>query len=80
MNNNLGHITQQHSLTTSKEKPVQHFVEDIDATEASSDADAKRLESLGYKQEFNREISLFVQAGFAFSCMGVLPNWQVIVH
>ncbi|CDH54998.1 hypothetical protein RO3G_06553 [Lichtheimia corymbifera JMRC:FSU:9682] len=61
-----------------KEKPVQHFVEDsIDTTATHSDDDARRLESLGYKQEFDREISLFVQAGFAFSCMGVLPNWLV---
>ncbi|KAI7848424.1 hypothetical protein BDC45DRAFT_406107, partial [Circinella umbellata] len=39
------------------------------------DRDAKRLEELGYKQEFTREISLFVQTGFAFSTMAVLPNW-----
>jgi amino acid transporter len=32
---------------------------------------------LGYKQEFKREVSLFVQAGFSFTCMGVLPNWMV---
>lgn len=56
---------------------MQHLIEDtsVDTTAAPSDDDAKRLESLGYKQEFDREISLFVQAGFAFSCMGVLPNW-----
>lgn len=39
------------------------------------DADAQRLQDLGYKQEFKREISLFVQAGFAFSTMAVLPSW-----
>ncbi|KAI8145228.1 hypothetical protein BJV82DRAFT_483774, partial [Fennellomyces sp. T-0311] len=41
------------------------------------DYDAKRLEELGYKQEFKREINLFVQAGFSFSTMAVLPNWLV---
>lgn len=35
------------------------------------------LEELGYKQEFTREVSLMVQAGFAFSTMAVLPNWLV---
>lgn len=41
------------------------------------DIDAQRLHDLGYKQEFKREISLFVQAGFAFSTMAVLPSWMV---
>ncbi|KAI8975565.1 hypothetical protein BDF20DRAFT_615166 [Mycotypha africana] len=41
------------------------------------DADAQRLQDLGYKQEFKREINLFVQAGFAFSTMAVLPSWMV---
>ncbi|KAI9314156.1 amino acid permease-domain-containing protein [Dichotomocladium elegans] len=41
------------------------------------DRDAQKLTELGYKQEFTREISLFVQAGFAFSTMAVLPNWLV---
>ncbi|KAG2222496.1 hypothetical protein INT45_012810 [Circinella minor] len=41
------------------------------------DHDEKRLEELGYKQEFKREINLFVQAGFAFSTMAVLPNWLI---
>lgn len=39
------------------------------------DYDAQRLHDLGYKQEFKREISLFVQAGFSFTTMAVLPNW-----
>lgn len=39
------------------------------------DADAQRLQDLGYKQEFKREISLFVQTGFSFSTMAVLPSW-----
>ncbi|ORY93803.1 amino acid/polyamine transporter I [Syncephalastrum racemosum] len=43
----------------------------------TTDYDAQRLQELGYKQEFNREISLFVQAGFSFSTMAVLPNWLV---
>ena len=50
--------------------------EKVSAT-TTVDYDAKRLEELGYKQEFDREISLFSQAGFAFSTMGVLPNWLV---
>ncbi|RCH87084.1 hypothetical protein CU098_007147 [Rhizopus stolonifer] len=41
------------------------------------DYDAQRLHDLGYKQEFKREISLFVQAGFSFTTMAVLPNWLV---
>jgi hypothetical protein len=40
------------------------------------DADAQRLQDLGYKQEFKREISLFVQTGFSFSTMAVLPSWM----
>ncbi|ORY96420.1 hypothetical protein BCR43DRAFT_440156, partial [Syncephalastrum racemosum] len=43
----------------------------------SLDYDAQRLQDLGYKQEFKREINLFVQAGFSFSTMAVLPNWLV---
>ncbi|CDS10375.1 hypothetical protein LRAMOSA03051 [Lichtheimia ramosa] len=41
------------------------------------DYDTRVLEELGYKQEFTREVSLMVQAGFAFSTMAVLPNWLV---
>ena len=38
---------------------------DIQHVESSNlDYDAQRLRDLGYKQEFKREISLFVQAGF----------------
>jgi hypothetical protein len=42
---------------------------------SSLDYDAQRLQELGYKQEFKREISLFVQAGFSFSTMAILPSW-----
>lgn len=50
----------------------------IEHVESSNlDYDAQRLRDLGYKQEFKREISLFVQAGFGFTTMGVLPNWMV---
>lgn len=45
------------------------------STEEPLDRDAKRLKDLGYKQEFSRDISLFTQAGFAFTTMAVLPNW-----
>ncbi|GAA5813672.1 hypothetical protein MFLAVUS_007158 [Mucor flavus] len=41
------------------------------------DYDSQRLHDLGYKQEFKREVSLFVQAGFSFTTMAVLPNWMV---
>ncbi|CAO3626288.1 unnamed protein product [Mucor hiemalis] len=51
---------------------------DIEHVESNNlDYDTQRLHDLGYKQEFKREISLFVQAGFAFTTMGVLPNWLV---
>ena len=40
------------------------------------DYDAQRLHDLGYKQEYKREVGLFMQAGFAFSAMAVLPNWM----
>ena len=43
----------------------------------AKDYDTRVLEELGYKQEFTREVSLMVQAGFAFSTMAVLPNWLV---
>lgn len=49
---------------------------DIQSVDPSDlDYDAQRLHDLGYKQEFKREISLFVQAGFSFTTMAVLPNW-----
>ncbi|KAI9008443.1 amino acid/polyamine transporter I [Phycomyces nitens] len=41
------------------------------------DYDAQRLQEFGYKQEFKREISMIVLAGFGFSTMAVLPNWLV---
>ncbi|KAI8061898.1 hypothetical protein BDF21DRAFT_478960 [Thamnidium elegans] len=51
---------------------------DVQHVESNNlDSDAQRLQDLGYKQEFKREISLFVQAGFGFSTMAVLPSWMV---
>ncbi|KAG2199308.1 hypothetical protein INT47_012942 [Mucor saturninus] len=51
---------------------------DIQHVESNNlDVDEQRLQDLGYKQEFKREISLFVQAGFGFSTMAVLPSWMV---
>ncbi|CAM0142046.1 unnamed protein product [Umbelopsis sp. WA50703] len=41
------------------------------------DYDAQRLHDLGYKQEFSRSLDMFVQFGFAFSTMAVLPSWSV---
>jgi amino acid transporter len=41
------------------------------------DVDAQKLLDLGYKQEFKRENSLFVQAAYAFTTIAVLPNWMV---
>lgn len=61
------------SHTSEKEATVTYTDEVQPGTAA--DYDTQRLEELGYKQEFDREISLFVQAGFAFSTMAVLPNW-----
>lgn len=50
---------------------------DIQHIESNNlDADAQRLQDLGYKQEFKREVSLFVQTGFSFSTMAVLPSWM----
>ncbi|KAL9545763.1 hypothetical protein MBANPS3_007000 [Mucor bainieri] len=58
----------------------QPSVEKVDISHVETnnlDADAQRLQDLGYKQEFKREISLFVQASFSFSTMAVLPSWMV---
>ncbi|GAA5813684.1 hypothetical protein MFLAVUS_007170 [Mucor flavus] len=44
---------------------------------SSLDYDAQKLQDLGYKQEFKREISLFAQIGFLFTSMAVLPNWML---
>ncbi|KAI8146477.1 amino acid/polyamine transporter I [Fennellomyces sp. T-0311] len=38
------------------------------------DLDAKKLEELGYKQEFKREVSLLAQIGYSFATIAVLPN------
>ncbi|KAL1934987.1 hypothetical protein VTP01DRAFT_4127 [Rhizomucor pusillus] len=56
-----------------EEKIATTFVSDV----SEEDYDAQKLKDLGYKQEFSRDISLFVQAGFSFSTMAVLPNWLV---
>ncbi|CAO3609293.1 unnamed protein product [Cunninghamella blakesleeana] len=37
--------------------------------------DAKKLEALGYKQEFNREVNQLVQCAFGFMVVACLPNW-----
>lgn len=58
----------------------QPSVEKIDIRHVETnnlDADAQRLQDFGYKQEFKREISLFVQTSFAFSTMAILPSWMV---
>lgn len=57
-----------------EEKIATTFVSDV----SEDDYDAQKLKDLGYKQEFSRDISLFVQAGFSFSTMAVLPNWLVV--
>jgi hypothetical protein len=44
------------------------------------DYDAQRLHDLGYKQEFSRSLDMFVQFGFAFSTMAVLPSWRYPMH
>lgn len=60
-------------LSVEEEKIHATIISDI----SEDDYDAQRLKDLGYKQEFSRDISLFVQAGFSFSTMAVLPNWLV---
>lgn len=61
-----------------KNKNVISEKVDVEHVESNNlDADAQRLQDLGYKQEFKREVSLFVQAGFGFSTMAVLPSWMV---
>ncbi|KAI9314154.1 amino acid permease-domain-containing protein [Dichotomocladium elegans] len=67
------------TLATSYENVIEKTIcsPKIKTRDLVVDDDIRVLEGLGYKQEFKREISLFVQAGFAFSCMGVLPNWLV---
>ncbi|KAG2221051.1 hypothetical protein INT45_009709, partial [Circinella minor] len=51
-----------------------YTVEELPITDIIIDEDAKKLQDLGYKQEFKREVSLFVQSGFSFATMAVLPN------
>ena len=52
-------------LKQKTEKAASDEQLDIQHVESSNlDYDAQRLRDLGYKQEFKREISLFVQAGF----------------
>ncbi|CDH52247.1 predicted protein [Lichtheimia corymbifera JMRC:FSU:9682] len=66
--------TEKHDIA--EVEKVEHIIGVDSITNApEKDEDAQRLEDLGYKQEFKREISLLVQAGFAFSTMAVLPNW-----
>ncbi|KAJ8661264.1 hypothetical protein O0I10_003013 [Lichtheimia ornata] len=69
--------TEKHDIA--EVEKVEHIIGVDSTTNAppEKDEDAQRLEDLGYKQEFKREISLLVQAGFAFSTMAVLPNWLV---
>jgi amino acid permease len=63
-------------MTDSKvEQPEKVDVQHVESN--NLDSDAQRLQDLGYKQEFKREISLFAQAGFGFSTMAVLPSWMV---
>lgn len=38
------------------------------------DADEEILVSLGYKQEFKRELSIWSSFGVSFSCLGLLPS------
>ncbi|CAO3673113.1 unnamed protein product [Umbelopsis vinacea] len=57
------------------ETPSNVAVQHIESNEL--DYDAQRLHDLGYKQEFKRSLDMFVQFGFAFSTMAVLPSWSV---
>ncbi|KAI9321379.1 amino acid/polyamine transporter I [Dichotomocladium elegans] len=68
-------------LDFTEKKYLEDHIEKVIAVESlgsvEKDVDAERLAALGYKAEFAREISLFVQAGFSFSTMAVLPNWLI---
>ncbi|KAG2199321.1 hypothetical protein INT47_012955 [Mucor saturninus] len=64
-------MSEDNTIKTAEKLDIQHVESN------NLDYDAQKLQDLGYKQEFKRETSLFVQAGFAFTTMGVLPNWLV---
>ena len=77
---------EKNAMTTGIKKTIK--TDDLsikEQTEGSStltndeDRDAQRLAELGYKQEFKREVTLFVQTGYTFSIMAVLPNWYVYI-
>ncbi|CAO3626413.1 unnamed protein product [Cunninghamella echinulata] len=46
-----------------------------DVSSDDGNYDTKRLEALGYKQEFNREVNQVVQCVFGFTVVACLPNW-----
>lgn len=45
-----------------------------DASRAAADADAERLNALGYKEELKRSFSMFETFALAFSIIGLLPS------
>ncbi|KAL2379149.1 hypothetical protein RJZ90_005485 [Blastomyces dermatitidis] len=48
---------------------------DIPITDHSMDADERVIVSLGYKQEFKREFSLWTTFCVSFSVLGLLPSF-----
>ncbi|KAB8290052.1 hypothetical protein EYC80_010378 [Monilinia laxa] len=56
-------------VTSIFQKTGDHAVIDHEA-----DADEEILVSLGYKQEFKRELSIWSSFGVSFSCLGLLPS------
>ncbi|KAG2180557.1 hypothetical protein INT44_003561 [Umbelopsis vinacea] len=67
--------TASEGIQTTDDAPANVNVEHIESNDL--DYDAQRLHDLGYKQEFKRSLDMFVQFGFAFSTMAVLPSWSV---
>ncbi|KAM0128392.1 hypothetical protein ACHAO1_009014 [Botrytis cinerea] len=58
-----------HHVTSIFRKTGDHAVIDHKA-----DTDEEILGSLGYKQEFKRELSIWSSFGVSFSCLGLLPS------
>ncbi|ORZ14661.1 amino acid/polyamine transporter I [Absidia repens] len=60
---------------THEEKVVSLSENGSTVSKDELDYDTRRLEALGYKQEFNREINQLIQFAFGFAVVAVLPNW-----
>ena len=67
------------NITKIDDLSIKEQTEGSSTSTNNEDRDAQRLAELGYKQEFKREVTLFVQTGYTFSIMAVLPNWYVYI-